>query len=210
MARPSADLATLAAAVVTAALLAAPTDSAEAGSLSVTLDPARTTIRWLLRGFPDTVHGTFRLDRGDLRFDPATGEADGCIRVDSRSGESGNRSRDQRMHDKILESGRYPAVILHPTRLLGTYPPLPGSELQVDGTLSLRDVEHPVTVPLRLAHANGVVTVDASMAIPYVAWGLPDPSVFIFRASKVVELDIHAVGSPAPATSPATHVGCGP
>ncbi len=170
---PRSDRAPLtAAAWIAAVVLVVAVRPAGAEPVRVTLDPAQTTIRWRLPGFPDTVHGTFKLDRGELGFDPATGAADGCIRVDARSGESGNGSRDHRMHDEILESARYPFVTFHPTRLVGKYPAPVGGTMQLDGALSFRNVEHPVTLPVRLTSVDGLLAADASTAIPYVAWGL--------------------------------------
>jgi hypothetical protein len=32
------------------------------------------------------------------------------------------------------------------------------------------------------------------ITIPYIKWGLKNPSTFILRASDKVEIDIHAVG----------------
>ena len=66
-----------------------------------------------------TVHGTFALKRGNLRFDPETGKASGEIVVDAASGESGSAARDKRMHANILESARYPEIVFRPDRVEG-------------------------------------------------------------------------------------------
>ncbi len=200
----------VAAAGLAGALLAVPAAPAHAETLSLTLDPNRTTIRWVLHGFPDTVRGTFKLYRGELHFDPASGAAAGCIRIDARSGESGNCSRDRRMHDEVLESARYSLVTLRPTRLVGPYPPSAGGELALSGVVSLRGSTHAVTLSVRVATANGDVTADARLPIPYVAWGLKDPSVLIFRASKIVIVDLHAVGSVTLAATALAPPGCEP
>ena len=42
-----------------------------------------------------TVHGTFQLRRGAIRFDPASGQASGEIVIDLASGQSGNKWRDE-------------------------------------------------------------------------------------------------------------------
>ena len=163
--------------------------------LGVVLDPQRTEIRWVLRGFPDTVHGTFRLLDGTLRFDRASGVFDGICLVDARSGQSGNASRDRTMHEEILDSATYPVVSFRPLRLESPYPASGEGEVRIAGILTLRGVEHPVTVTARISTAGDVLTADTHLTIPYVAWGLKDPSVFIFRAAKSVEVDIHVVGT---------------
>jgi len=181
-----------------------------AAAETVTLDPQQTTIQWVLRGFPDTVHGTFRLASGTLAFDPASGDAGGCLRVDARSGQSGNASRDRKMHEEILESARYPEVALQPTRVEGALPANGDAALKLLGRLALHGAWHLVEMPVRLTRQDARLVADTVLSVPYVAWGLTDPSVFIFRAAKTVELDLHAVG--AVTTSPtATRIAtCGP
>ena len=174
---------------------------AGAESLTVMLDTQQTTIRWVLGGFPDTVHGTFRLAQGVVRFDQDSGTADGCLRVETASGESGNVTRDRKMHGQILETARYPEVTLHPTRLQGALPVEGTGALNLEGLLSLHGVQRPVTLPARATRHGSSVIADATLTIPYVAWGLADPSVFIFRAAKTVDLELHAVGTIAPPTS---------
>jgi polyisoprenoid-binding protein YceI len=185
---------------------------ADAEPFMLTLDAQRTTIQWVLRGFPDTVHGTFRLERGVLRFEADSGAADGCFRVDARSGESGNATRDRKMHDQVLETARYPEVTLRPTRVEGALPTDGDGTLRMEGLLSLHGVEHPVILPVRVTRQGTNVTADAALTIPYVAWGLADPSVFVFRARKTVDLELHAVGVVTPAATPAAlrPLSCGP
>ncbi len=66
-----------------------------------------------------TVHGTFALKSGTVHFDPETGKASGEIVVYAPSGESGNNSRDKRMHKEILETAKYPDVVFRPTQVEG-------------------------------------------------------------------------------------------
>lgn len=174
---------------------------AGAESLTMILDTQRTTIQWVLGGFPDTVHGTFRLAQGVVRFDQDSGTADGCLRVDAATGQSGNPSRDRKMHEQILETARYPQVTLRPTRLQGALPAEGTGALSLEGLLSLHGAQRPVTLPARATRHGSSVTAGATLTIPYVAWGLVDPSVFIFRAAKTVDLELHAIGTIAPSTS---------
>jgi len=62
-------------------------------------------------------------------FDPSTGRVSGQVTVDARSGQSGNSSRDGRMHREILETQRYPEIAFRPDRMDGAIAPgdnLPG------------------------------------------------------------------------------------
>ena len=87
---------------------------AAAQQIAVNLDPAQTKIQWTLGDVLHTVHGTFKMRSGSVTFDPKSGAASGEIIVDATSGESGNHSRDQKMHKEVLESRRYPEIIFFP------------------------------------------------------------------------------------------------
>jgi polyisoprenoid-binding protein YceI len=192
------------------ALVLTAASAAAAPAVTVTLDPQRTTIRWTLSGFPDTVHGTFRLASGTLSFDPVSGSADGCLRVEARSGESGNGSRDRKMHEQVLETARFPRVLLRPLRVEGALPASGEAALRVQGLLGLHGGWHAVTLPVRLTRTGEDLVAEATLTIPYVAWGLTDPSVFVFRASKRVELELHAAGTLAPVAPVMAAPACEP
>jgi hypothetical protein len=44
------------------------------------------------------------------------------------------------------------------------------------------------------------VAADLVFAVPYIQWGLKNPSTFILRVSDKVAIAIHAVGRLEPAT----------
>src|ERR1700730_2135863 len=83
-------------------LLGAATIPAQETALQI--DPDRTKVEFTLGDVLHTVHGTFLLTRGNIRFDTATGKASGELVVDATSGESGSSARDKRMHSNILQS----------------------------------------------------------------------------------------------------------
>ena len=56
---------------------------AAAADLRVELAPESTKINWTLGDVLHTVHGTFQLKCGDIRFDTDTGKASGAVVVDS-------------------------------------------------------------------------------------------------------------------------------
>src|SRR5271165_5339273 len=69
-----------------------------AQDLTIDLDPAATKIDFTLSATMHTVHGTFKLKSGRIHFDPSTGKMSGAIVVDATSAETGNSSRDAKMH----------------------------------------------------------------------------------------------------------------
>ena len=92
-----------------------------------------------------TVHGSFKLKRGAIRFDPATGKIGGELVVDASSGASGDEGRDRRMHKDILESGRYPEIVFTPDRVDGAIAPQGVSQIQVHGVFRIHGAEHEIT-----------------------------------------------------------------
>jgi polyisoprenoid-binding protein YceI len=158
------------------------------------LDPARTEIHFALKSSLHTVHGTFKLKSGKVSFDPQTGKLSGLIVVDATSGESGNGGRDSKMHREIIESKKYPEITFAPHEVEGTIPPEGDSRVQVKGTFGLHGQDHEIVVPADVRFSSSEVTLDANFAIPYIAWGLKNPSTFILRAADTVQVTIHGIG----------------
>jgi len=164
--------------------------------LKVVLDPAQTVIRWKLSGDLHNTHGTFKLKSGELIFDPATGVAEGEILVDATTGESGNPDRDKHMQQEVLESNRYPAIFFHPSQLKGAFKETAETQdLVCRGTFNIHGADHPMDLPLKVQAAAGTVTATTQFAVPYVAWGMKNPSKFVLRVGKEVEIEITAKGT---------------
>jgi len=169
---------------------------AQGRGLKVMLDPAQTEIHWKLSGGLHTTHGTFKLKSGEFFFNPATGMAEGEILVDATTGESGNAARDKRMQDEVLESNRYPAIFFHPMQLKGTFDAGAGiQQLVGEGTFNIHGADHPLEMPLKVQIAAGVVTATTRFMVPYVDWGMKNPSKFLFRVSRQVEIEVSAKGT---------------
>jgi polyisoprenoid-binding protein YceI len=183
--------------VILAALLslAAQHGLAQNKGLKVELDPAQTEIHWKLGGLHST-HGTFKLKSGEFFFNPATGLAEGEILVDATTGESGNAARDKRMQDEVLESNRYPAIFFHPTQIKGAFKEGEGTQdLVGEGTFNIHGADHPLTLPLKVQVTAGAVTATTQFTVPYVAWGMKNPSKFLLKVSKQVEIEVTAKGT---------------
>jgi len=159
------------------------------------LDVAQSKVTWSLGTTFHTVHGSFALKKGTLRLDPATGKASGEIIVDAASGKSGNDSRDKKMHKEVLESGRYAEVIFRPDRVEGKIAPQGTSTVQVHGILVLHGSEHELTVPVQAELAADRWTGNGKFSVPFIDWGLKNPSNFFNKVNHAVEIDLELKGS---------------
>jgi polyisoprenoid-binding protein YceI len=166
------------------------------------LDPAQTHIEFTLDCVLQTVHGTFKLKSGTIRFDPATGKASGLVVVDVTSGNSDGGSQDREMHKRILESWKYPEATFTPVRLYGRVEAHGESPVQLYGIFKLHGAEHELTLATMVRMGGDQMTASTHAVIPYVEWGLKNPSTLFIHARDTVAIDIKAVGH---LTMPAAH-----
>ena len=167
---------------------------ARAQQKTFTLDPAQTKVNFTVDSTLHTVHGDFRLKRGSIQFDNATGQAGGEIVVDAASGESGSDGRDKKMHKDILESPRYSDIVFTPQHMKGTVAAEGKSQIEVEGTLTMHGKSKPATLPLEVQLQGGAGTADGSFTVKYQEWGMKSPNTFILRVSDKVEIHVHAAG----------------
>jgi polyisoprenoid-binding protein YceI len=187
---------TLVAVIALTQLLAADTAS-PAQELLLQLDPAKSGADIVLVGNLHTVDGSFFLKRGAIRFNPATGKASGEVVFDATSGKTGNTSRDHKMHKDVIQSQRYPEIAFRPDRADGILSISGDSTLLVHGMFAIHGAEHEVTVPVEVNLAGTAWTAHASFQVPYVKWGMKNPSVLFLRVGDTVQVQFHAAGSTA-------------
>jgi polyisoprenoid-binding protein YceI len=168
---------------------------AQSQELRLRFDSSKTTIAFTLGDVLHTVHGSFLLKSGDVQYQIATKAVAGNLIVDATSGQSGNHSRDRKMHKEILESARYPVISFRPDRVEGNVGTLGSSNIQVHGMFSIHGADHELTMPIRVEVFPDHWTADSHFTIPYVKWGIKNPSTFILRVSESVEIDVHASGA---------------
>jgi len=161
---------------------------------TVELDPAHTQVNFVLGTLLHTVHGDFRLKQGTIRFNPATGTAGGQVIIDAASGESGNASRDARMHKSTLESGRYPEIVFTPDRVTGALGGPGPCHVQVHGLFKMHGVEHEMVLPVEAQVGTDRFTASTQFTVPYQKWGMKNPSTLFLRVEDKVEIEIHTGG----------------
>ena len=175
------------------AVLLAGGESVPSQPRSFAIDPAQTKVEFTLGSLLHTVHGDFHLKRGTLSFDPQSGKASGEIVVDASSGESGSAARDKRMHAAILEITRYPEITFRPDRVDGRVASEGKSEVQLHGVFAIHGVEHEILLPVTVDAGGGQNNVIGIFEVPYVKWGMKNPSTLMLRVDDKVEITIHSV-----------------
>jgi polyisoprenoid-binding protein YceI len=165
---------------------------------TLTVNPAASTVAFTLASNHDTTTGTFHVDKGTVDFDRSSPKLTGLIVVAATSGNSGNDGRDKKMFKDVLEAAKYSDITFAPESYTGTLAPTGDSTLQVTGVFTLHGTPHPLTVPMHL-HIDGTTCIAKThFQVPYVQWGLKDPSWFVFKVAKEVDVDLSLSGSLAP------------
>lgn len=174
-------------------------DAVSAQELVLECDPTQTAADFTLGDALHTVKGSFALKQGEIRFDPSSGKIGGEIVFDATSGNSGNKRRDHKMHQDVLESTQFPEIGFRPDRVDGPVSASGTSSVQVHGMFRIHGAEHEITVPAEVNLSPDHWTVTTHFAVPYAKWGMKNPSVLFLRVGDSVDIAFHAAGGVAPA-----------
>lgn len=159
-----------------------------------TVDPNASQVAFTLPATGHTVHGTFRVQSGSIVFDPTAQTISGWIVVAAGSGNSGDKGRDKKMNNDVLNTGKFAEVTFAPASYSGKLSPTGDSAIQVSGVFTLHGAPHNITVPMQIHRAASSLTAKGSFSIPYVQWGLKDPSVLFLKVAKAVTIDLTLTG----------------
>jgi polyisoprenoid-binding protein YceI len=181
--------------VLAATALTSEPVAARSGSGTLELNPSKTLIEFRLAGALHTTHGQFKLERGTLSADLATGEAKGAIIVDAKSGDSGIDARDNRMKDSVLEVQKYPEIIFVPRHLTGHLEKDDQFRARLQGILKLHGADHLIVLDVQGHLVGDSLIAKSHFSVPYVEWGMRDPSVLFLTVAKQVDIDIATAGS---------------
>lgn len=102
------------------------------------------------------------------------------------------------MSTDVLDAPHFAEVSFVPQSYQGAIASSGDSAIQVTGTLTLRGAPHELTVPMQIHIDGATLTARTHFTVPYVKWGLKDPSVFVLRVAKEVEISPTLVGSLSP------------
>jgi polyisoprenoid-binding protein YceI len=166
--------------------------TAPAAEYHLQLSPEGTQVNWTLGDVLHTVHGTFKLKRGDISFDPESGKAGGEVVVDATSGNSGSSARDGRMHKNVLESAKYPEVVFAPDHVEGKVELAGTSNVKLHGVFKIHGESHELTAQVQVMAKDDQLVSQIKFEVPFVAWGMKDPSTLFLKVNKSVEIEMQS------------------
>jgi hypothetical protein len=179
-------------AVFTLAVILAP--AALAQHQTFVINPDASEVKMTLNTTHEVVNGTFHVQSGSIEFDRGTPKMSGAVVVLAGSGKTGNASRDKKMNKDILKVEQHATVSFEPKSYAGAIAPSGDSTIQVSGIFTLLDTPHEITLPM-VVHLDGAsTTAKAHFAVPYVQWGLKNPSFLIWKADNDVAIDLFLTG----------------
>jgi hypothetical protein len=150
-----------------------------AGDLQIELDPELTSINLRLQATLHSVRGTAAAASGSMRLETESGIATGEVTIDATTAQTGNKKRDKKMHAKVEGPLAQPGA----------------SDVILHGEIEILGLSHEIAIPLHIEIDDGHYTANGEFEIPYVEWGLQDPSTFVLRVAKTVHVTIEAAGT---------------
>jgi len=169
--------------------------AATAHVLALTLDPAQTKVHFNVDSTLHMVHGTLALKSGSLQFDPQTGKSTGSIVVNAVSCETGNSSRDQRLHKEILETWKFAEATFRPSQIDGQVSLTAPSDFKLKGIITLHGTDHELVADVHSEFTGDQWKGTAKFDVPYTKWGIKDPSNFLLKVKPVVNVELELAGS---------------
>jgi polyisoprenoid-binding protein YceI len=176
------------------ALAAALAPAALAQHQTFVINPDSSWVRITLNTTHEVVNGAFHVQSGSIEFDRTAPKLSGSVVVLAGSGKTGNDSRDKKMNKDILKVDQYATVSFEPKTYTGAIAPSGDSTLQVTGIFTLLGTPHEITIPI-IVHLEGTTaTAKTHFVVPYVHWGLKNPSFLIWKADDDVAIDLVLAG----------------
>jgi polyisoprenoid-binding protein YceI len=179
-------------AVLALAVILAPAALAQHQTFAV--DPDASEVKMTLKTTHELVNGAFHIQSGSVEFDRSAPKMSGSVVVLAGSGKTGNGSRDKKMNKEILQVEQHATVSFEPKSYAGVIAPSGDSTIQVTGIFTLLATPHEITIPMLVQLEDTTATAKAHFAVPYIQWGLKDPSFLFWKADHDVAIDLLLTG----------------
>jgi len=159
------------------------------------VNPDASEVKMTLNTTHEVVMGTFHVQSGSIEFDRSNSKMSGSVIVLAGSGKTGNDSRDKKMCRDVLQIEQHATISFEPKTYAGAIGSSGDSTIQVSGIFTLLGTPHEITVPM-VVHLDGTnATARDHFVVPYVQWGLKNPSFLIWRADDDVAIDLNLAGA---------------
>jgi YceI-like domain len=158
------------------------------------VNPDASEVKMKLNTTHEVVNGTFHIQSGSINFDRTASHISGIVIVAAGSGKTGNDSRDKKMNKDILKVAQFATVSFAPKAYNGTIAASGDSTIQVSGVFTLLGTAHDLTIPMQIHLDGSKATAKGQFNVPYVPWGLKNPSFMIWKADNDVAMDFNLVG----------------
>jgi polyisoprenoid-binding protein YceI len=195
-------------AVLALGVILAPAALAQHQTFAV--NPDASEVKMTLNTTHEVVNGTFHIQSGSIEFDRSAPKMSGSVAVLAGSGKTGNDSRDKKMNKDILKVDQYTTVSFAPKTYTGTIARSGDSTIQVSGVFTLLGNPHDLTIPMQIHMDGSKATVRAQFVLPYVQWGLKNPSFMFWKAENDVAIDLNLVGQVSNKLTICLHAVIGP
>jgi polyisoprenoid-binding protein YceI len=158
------------------------------------VNPDGSAVKMTLNTTHEVVNGTFHIQSGSIEFDPSAAKMSGSVVVLAGSGKTGNDSRDKKMNKDILAVEQHATVSFEPKSYAGVIAPQGDSNIQVTGIFTLLGTPHEINLPILVHFEGTAATAKAHFVVPYIQWGLKDPSFMFWKVDKEVAIDLFLTG----------------
>ncbi len=155
--------------------------------------PASSQVTFEVSAQVHHVHGVSQALSGTITGDPGditTAHLE--IKLDPKTFNTNNDSRDQVMREKSLKVDKYPSIEFVSSGVQSEQKALISGQpakATIQGTLKLHGMEKQVSIPVTINWQDtGVMTADGDLALVLDDWGRFRPKVVFFRLSHDIKI----------------------
>ncbi len=181
-------------AVATLLFLAAAALAQERSGIHYKIVAAGSDLRWDLPATLHTVHGVAPVLSGRIDAAPGAGgewKIRSRIVVAAAAMTTGRESRDGKMREKVLETGRFPELVFearHVTADLSRFPKDEHFTVEVTGDLTVHGKAVSVKLPVDVFVRPDHVLLQGSFPLAWKQFGLADPSFGLVRVKEPLKV----------------------
>jgi polyisoprenoid-binding protein YceI len=181
--------------LIAAWLVAASAAPLAAASVRLEIDPAGSEVGFLLDTTFHTVEGRTKAVTGSVSSDSGDIFTDGRVSVEIEAGklETGNGSRDKKMRETCLETGKHPKITFSSTAKPAIVSAAKDSaggykevKVTVPGDLTIHGVKRAVSLPVEARHDATGWVITGKLPVKLSDYSIPDPSIFFNKVKDEV------------------------